>query len=48
MENTSILVEKLKKAAEAQAIKKAEEQEKAKVFIEKIKTRLAEIQKENK
>lgn len=43
MENTSILVEKLKKAAEAQATKKAEEQEKAKVFIEKIKARIAEL-----
>lgn len=43
MENTSILVEKLKKAAEAQAIKKAEDQEKAKVFIEKIKAKIAEL-----
>ena len=43
MENTNILIEKLKKAAEAQAIKKAEEQEKAKVFIEKIKARIAEL-----
>ena len=43
MENTNILVEKLKKAAKAQAIKKAEEQEKAKVFIEKIKARIAEL-----
>lgn len=43
MENTNILIEKLKKAAEAQAIKKAEDQEKAKVFIEKIKARIAEL-----